>query len=152
MLKGHRYVVQDDVTYFMNETAERGGVVVLSTAGSGIALDQSSALVTYASNSSGKIPVGILQNDMVNIDLTRQILNRNKDEVQIGGKVTITVKGWHITDKINGTPTAGSKGYLQSSGYIGITQVSELVNPTLGRFMSTKDEAGFAKFEINLPQ
>ena len=44
----------------MNETATRGGMVVLSTGSSGSALDSSSALCTYAANSSGKKPLGIV--------------------------------------------------------------------------------------------
>ena len=70
----------------MNEVAERGGVVSLSTAGSGASLDNGNAVVTYAADPSGKVPLGLLINDMVNIDLTRQHLNQHKDEVQKGGK------------------------------------------------------------------
>lgn len=149
-LKGDRHVVQDDISYFMNETATRGGIVSLSTGGSGVSLDQAVNLVTYAANSSGKVPVGLLQNDVVNLDLTRQILNIHKDEVQIGGKVTLTKKGWHVTDFIVGSPTAGSSGYLSSSGYIQTTAATSLVNPYVGRFMTSKDENNFAKFELNI--
>lgn len=149
-LKGDRHVVQDDISYFMNETATRGGIVSLSTGGSGVSLDQAVNLVTYAANSSGKVPVGLLQCDVVNLDLTRQILNIHKDEVQIGGKVTVTKKGWHVTDFIVGSPTAGASGYLSSSGYIQTTQATSLVNPYVGRFMTSKDENNFAKFELNI--
>ena len=149
-LKGDRHVVQDDISYFMNETATRGGIVSLSTGGSGVSLDQAVNLVTYAANSSGKVPVGLLQNNVVNLDLTRQILNVHQDEVQIGGKVTLTKKGWHVTDFIVGSPTAGSSGYLSSSGYIQTTAATSLVNPYVGRFMTSKDENNFAKFELNI--
>ncbi|SVD63282.1 uncharacterized protein METZ01_LOCUS416136, partial [marine metagenome] len=66
-LKGDRYELETDISWFMNETNERGGIATISTAGSGAALDQSAALVVYAAEASGAVPVGILLNDMVNI-------------------------------------------------------------------------------------
>ena len=81
-LKGDRYELETTIDFFMNEVAERGGVATLSTAGSGAALDQSAALVSYATNQSGIAPIGILLNDMVNIDQTRQHINFHKNEVQ----------------------------------------------------------------------
>ena len=78
-LKGDRYEFETTIDFFMNEVAERGGVVTLSTAGSGAALDQSAALVTYAAAQSGQVPIGILLNDMVNIDQTRQHINFHKN-------------------------------------------------------------------------
>ena len=73
-LKGDRYEGMTDVSFFMNDTsAAKGGIAVLSTGGSGVALDQSKALVTYAASASGNVPVGLLLNDMVNIDLTLTI-------------------------------------------------------------------------------
>jgi len=92
-LKTDRSTLQTDISFFMNAAATRGGIASLSTGGSGAAMDQGAALVTYAANPSGKIPVGLLLNDMVNIDLTRQHLNQHKDEVQKGGKVTLLQKG-----------------------------------------------------------
>ncbi len=53
----------------MNEVATRGGIASLSTGGSGAAMDQGAALVTYAATASGKVPMGILLNDMVDLDL-----------------------------------------------------------------------------------
>lgn len=153
-LKGDRLELQHDISFFMNETATRGGVVVLSTGGSGAALDQSAALCTYASASSGKKPLGILMCDMVDIDLTRQHLNWHKNEVQKGNKVTLLTKGWVTTSNIEGSVAAGADGYLSSSGNIKTTvdPTGGLVaTPRLGRFLSSKDEDGYAKFEINLP-
>lgn len=152
-LKGDRLELQHDISYFMNEVAEKGGVVSFSTGGSGAALDQSAALVTYAANSSGKKPLGILLNDMVNLDLTRQHVNQHKNEVQKGGKVTILRKGWVLTNFVNGSPGVGSGAYLTSSGYLQITQSAaggEVCNPTVGTFISHVDEDGYAKVELKL--
>ena len=75
-LKADRHELQTDISFFMNEVATRGGIAILSTGGSGAAMDQSNALVTYSASPttaalaiSGIVPVGLLLNDMVNLDL-----------------------------------------------------------------------------------
>lgn len=151
-LKGDRNVIADDISFFMNETQERGIVVWASTAGSGAALDQSAALVTATTNPSGKQMIGLLLNDMVNKDLTRQHINWHKDEVQIGGKVTLMTRGWVVTNKIVGTPTVGQPAYVGLSGWLQPSVTSNVANtPLVGRFLSTKDEDGYAKVEVNIP-
>ena len=75
-LKPDRIETQTDVSFFMNNatssTIERGGIASLTAGGgSGVAMDDSSAVVVYATAASGTEPVGVLLNDVVNIDLTR---------------------------------------------------------------------------------
>ena len=147
-LKTDRSTLQTDISFFMNEAATRGGVAALSTGGSGAAMDQGAALVTYAALPSGKVPVGVLVNDMVNIDLTRQHLNQHKDEVQKGGKVTVLRKGYVVTNAITGTPSAGDLAYASE---VVAGNVATSGTNTIGRFVSTKDEDGYAKVEVNLP-
>lgn len=155
-LKTDRSTLQTDISFFMNEAATRGGVVSVSTGGSGAAMDQGVALVTYVANPSGKVPVGLLLNDMVSIDLTRQHLNQHKDEVQKGGKVTLLQKGWVVTNTFEGTdPAVGNAAYLGHSGNIATSALAG--NPTnpahlvVGRFLSGVDEDGYAKVFIDLP-
>ena len=148
-LKGDRHELDTDISYFLNETAEKGQVVSISTQGSGAAMDNSSALATVAADGSGSIALGVLLNDVVNIDQTRQHINWHKNEVQQGGKVTILTKGFVVTDQINGAPTAGQVAYLNDSGLIGGTQDGD--STAIGRFLSTKDADGYAKVSINLP-
>ena len=157
-LKGDRYEFQTDISFFMNEVAERGGVVThsASAAPSGSALDSSVNLVTYVANPSGKVPVGVLLNDMVNIDLTRQHINWHKNEVQKGGKVTVLRKGYVLTNKIHatGTPAVGDYAYVADSGLISTSTRAITLDSgaqPIGRFMSAKDSDGYAKVEINLP-
>lgn len=147
-LKGDRYELDTDISFFMNEVATRGLVVSVSTAGSGAAMDHSVALATVKTNPSGVYALGILLNDMVNIDLTRQHLNQHKDEVQKGGKITILRKGFVTTDAISGTPTGGQDAYLAGTGLISSTQAAGA--PKIGQFLSAKDTDGFAKVSINL--
>jgi hypothetical protein len=131
----------------MNEVATRGLVVSVSTAGSGAAMDHSVALATVKTNPSGVYALGILLNDMVNIE-SRQHLNQHKDEVQKGGKITILRKGFVTTDAISGTPTGGQDAYLAGTGLISATQAAGA--PKIGQFLSAKDTDGFAKVSINL--
>ena len=152
-LKSDRYHISSRVDFFMNETAERGGVVSFSTGGSGAAMDQSQQLCTYSANPSGARPIGLLMGDMVNLDLTRQKLNPYKEEVQIGGKVTIWDKGEVVTNRIQSgiTITAGQTAYLHASGYLTNTNHLDHSNNIVGRWMSSKDQDGYAKVSINLP-
>jgi hypothetical protein len=157
-LKQDRSTLQTDISFFMNEVAERGGVASLSTAGSGASMDNGSAVVTYAANPSGKVPMGLLVNDMVNLDLTRQHLNQHKDEVQKGGKVTLLNKGWVVTDAIEGTaPNAGDLAYLGHSGNIAASDIAsddgdaDGSSRVVGRFLSDIDQYGYAKVYIDLP-
>ena len=131
----------------MNEVATRGGIAILSTGGSGAAMDNSSSLATTASGTN--VPLGIVLNDVVDIDQTRQHINWHKDEVQKGGKVTILTKGTVVTDQITGTPTAGMVAYLNTGGTVGAQAHGESL--AVGRFLSTKDADGYAKVAINLP-
>jgi len=160
-LKGDRYEFETTTDFFLNEVAARGGVVTLSTAGSGSALDQSAALVTYAAAQSGVTPIGLLLNDMVNIDQTRQHINFHKDEMQKGGKVTLLRKGWVVTNLIDPgvTIAKGDVAYVGPSGYLTNTNKAPLYNRqnrtagmVVGQFDSLKDEDGYAKVSINLPQ
>ena len=161
-LKADRYELETDVSFFSNNAATtRGGLVIHdSTAGSGAAMDQGVALVKEAdlAYAGTDIPVGILLNDIVNKDLTRTHLNHFKDEVQLGGKVTILRKGWVVTNKIDGvTVVAGEIAYGSTAGTVG--NLTNLCpgnavasgNYAIGRFLSAKDEDGYAKVEVNLP-
>ena len=158
-LKTDRSTLQTDISFFMNDNgATRGGVVALSTGGSGASMDNGAALVTYSPVPSGKVPVGLLVNDMVNIDLTRQHLNQHKDEVQKGGKVTLLTKGWVVTSNLEGTsPAAGNAAFLAHSGNLSTTDLStddsdaDGSTRVVGRFLSGVDEDGYAKVFIDLP-
>lgn len=162
-LKTDRRHVDSDISNFMNATAERGGIVsVGSTAApSGSAMDQAENLVEYVATAlSGIKPVGVLMNDVVNLDLTRQHINFHKDEVQIGGKVTVWKKGVVVTDRIypGHTPAKGGRAYVGHSGYFATSNVGGAdhtdVNhegKVVGRFESAKDENGFARVYVDLP-
>ncbi len=157
-LRGDRQQLHDDISFFATATATRGGVVSASTAGSGAAMDQAAAVVAYKANPSGAQPLGILLNTVVNEDLTRMHRNWHKDEVQVNSKVTVLMKGTVVTDMIytGHTPAVGGYAYVGHSGYIAASDVAtDHVNAArtrvIGVFLSTKDEDGFCKVSVNLP-
>ncbi len=154
-LKPDRVELATDISFFMNEVAERGGIAVISTVGSGAAMDQAEALVTYNTQlPSGLQPVGLLLNDMVNIDQTRQHINFHQDEIQLGGKVALLTNGWVVTNRIvtEITPDLNDFAYVAESGLLTDTPNASPANtPLVGRFLSTMDEDGYAKVQISLP-
>lgn len=149
-LRPDRYTVAEDVSYFMDTTGEAGGILTISTAGSGVSLDDASNVVAYHATGSGKIPVGALVNDVVNRDLTKTHLNYYKNEVQVGDKVNILTDGWIVTNMVLNSPTAGAVAYVGNSGYFVSTQPNTGWAPC-GRFLTSKDSDGYAKVYVKLP-
>lgn len=147
-LKGDRNELDTDISFFINETAEKGQFMSISTAGSGSAMDNSSAVVTAAAEASGALFAGVILNDVVNIDQARYHINWQKDEVQQGGKVTLLRKGFIVTDQVTGTPTAGQDCYLADAGKCSAS--ADGTSPKIGQFLSIKDAAGFAKVAVNV--
>ena len=149
-LKPDRIELLTDVSFFMNSTATRGGVasVVVSSSGVGVSMDDANAVVAYAATASGAKPVGLLLNDVVDLDLTRQHINWHKDEVQVGGKVTLLRQGQVTTNLVAGTPSAGADAYVANNGYISTTQAAGAVK--VGQFLSAVDSNGYAKVSVNL--
>ena len=163
-----KYTIGTDITCFMNETGEKGEVLVYSTGGSGVAMDDPNAVVTTpAADPSGQRIAGVLLNDVVNLDLTRQHINWHKDEVQLGGKVTLLRQG-EITTNIlasGETPSIGDPAYVgqttlaaggTAQGCVTNTAVTDTTvneaNPKyrVGTFKSTVDSDGYIRVEVNI--
>jgi hypothetical protein len=147
-LKPDRIEHLTDISFFMNTTEERGGVASFSSIGAGVAMDDADAVVAYAAAASGSVPAGVLLNDVVNLDLTRQHINWHKDEVQVGGKVTLLRVGQITTNLVDGTPSAGDSAYVGASGNISTTGGTDVAK--IGTFLSTKDADGYAKVAVNI--
>ena len=155
-LKPDRIELLTDVSFFMTSIpagstyVERGGVVsvVTATSGVGVSMDDGNAVVAYGASVSGK-PVGVLLNDVVNLDLTRQHINWHKDETQVGGKVTLLRVGQVTTNQLvaGTTPSAGADAYVGVSGLIGTSSTNAV---KIGQFLSAKDADGYAKVSVNL--
>jgi len=157
-LKADRYEESTDISFFSSSTGVRGMVVCLDAAAlagaSGAGMDQGENTVSPQAAAVTDIPVGIILNDVVNKDLTRTHLNQFKDEVQLGGKVTVMTRGWVVTNNVTGTPKAGDLAYAsETTGEVSTVAATAAAsgNLALGRFMSRKDADGYAKVYINLP-
>lgn len=151
-LKPDRIEAYTDISFFMNDVAERGGVVVHSTGtlvGSGIAMDDPNAVVEYAADQSGRYPAGLLLNDVVNLDLTRQHINWHKDEVQVGSKVTLLRQGQATTNLVEGSLTIapGAPAYVGASGLLTTSSTNSV---QVGRFLRGYDADGYVKVDINI--
>jgi hypothetical protein len=151
-LKGDRWEFYTDISYFCDAATERGVVLVHSSSGSGIALDQTAAVVTLPGTgvTTALKPAGLLMNDMVEYDATRYHLTGLKDEMKVGGKCTLLKRGWVVTNMLATgiTPTAGDVAYLAPNGKI--TNATTNSPPAIGKFLSGKDENGYAKVEVDL--
>ena len=158
-LKPDRVEHLTDLSFFMNETGNRGGIVTfrVSAAASGAAMDDANAKVGYPTGTSAaefgtqnQKPAGLLLNDVVNLDLTRQHINYHKDEVQKGSKVLLLQRGTVVTDQLSGTPTAANIGatlYFDQDGKLG---VGANASAPVGRLLSIKDADGYAKVSIDI--
>jgi hypothetical protein len=160
-LKRDYQVVQyADPQYWMSVAHTRGGIVSLSTTGSGLAFENQGTtaspkpLVAYVANSSGTNPVGLLLNDAVDIDETKYHASFHKDEFIVPGKPAIMRKGWVMTNNYVGSPTGGNPAYLSSSGAVTPTLHSTgglVATPRIGTFLGSPSEDGYVKLEVNLP-
>ncbi len=155
-LKGDRsYNIGAKIDTFMDTTAERGFFVVYTTAGSGTNLDDSANVVAVPTGQepSGTKPAGLLLNDVVDLDLTRQHLNQYKDEVQVGSKVTILRVGEVTTDALEAgiTPTAGDKAYYNVSGQLtNVAPTGVAAADKIGDFRGSVDADGYIKIDVNM--
>ena len=152
-LKMDRQVDASELGYFVNEVAERGNIVSIQTGGSGIALDSPANVAYVAAGASGVKPLGMLLTDMVDVDVTRQSVNWFKDQSQIGSKASIMTKGWVVTNRVTGTPTAHQLAALGPSGTVtgvAVGTASAATAPIVGTFRSGLSEEGFAKVYIDL--
>jgi hypothetical protein len=145
--------------WYMNEVAAVGGIVCISTGGSGAALDNQGTasspipLCTYKASSSGGIPLGLLMTEVVSLDTAKFHANFHKNQIAKPGKVTIVKRGIFHTNFYTGTtPTAGADAFLASSGYVQMQTTPGLANtPRIGKFWTTPSEDGYVKLEVNLP-
>ena len=71
-----------------------------------------------------------------------------QDEMQKGGKCLLLRRGFVVTDQVSGTPTVGQAAYLFEHGQITAEGAGDLTQ--VGRFLSTKDNDGYAKVAINI--
>ena len=113
-------------------------------------MDDSLAVVTTViANPSGQKPAGLLLNDVVNLDLTRQHINWHKDEVQTGSKVALLRQGQVTTNSVVSgvAPTIGEDAYFGVNGKLTNVSTAGATSSGIkvGRFLSVKVPMGTSK-------
>ncbi len=147
-----------DITNFWTTVAaEKGGCASVVTQGSGAAIGQNIVdepnVVGYAASASGSVAKGILlQTVSAVMSANRDFINFENGEIRPGEKCTLVTKGFVVTDMITGTPTVGGIAYLGASGNISTASGSfgGATTPSVGRFETTVDAAGFARVSIDI--
>lgn len=134
------------IKYFMVETAERGCIVNLDANG-GAGMDSPDATVSLPLGASGN-PAGVLMNDVVDLNLTRTHINWHQDQVQVGNKVDVLVRGVVRTNSLKSgdTPAAGDPAYYAANGEFTTTSGSDQV----GKFAGPADADGYVEVEVNV--
>jgi hypothetical protein len=147
-LKPNRIELPDGsrIKYFMTEEAERGGIVIYGPT-SGEGMDDPDAIVSLPGSGTGS-PAGVLMNDVVDLDLTRMHINQHKDEVQVGNKVDIIVRGVIQTNMLveGDTPSAGDDAHYAAGGLF----TTDTDSVKVGKFASGVDADGYVEIEVNV--
>ena len=133
------------IKYFLNETAERGCIVIFDRSG-GEGMDDPDASVSVPAGATG-VPAGVLMNDVVNLDLTRQHINWHQDEVQIGNTVALLRRGFIRTNRVDSsTFAAGDPAHYTTSGVF----TTGTTSPQVGVFVGEKDSDGYVEVEVSI--
>lgn len=138
-------------TYFFTGIGERGGIASLNKeqphANKGI------LTVSYNEDTTCK-PVGILCCDVVDIDLYKTPYAFDNNKVRKGSVVKIISNAVVVTNQIVGEPKPGHMGLMYQKGQILVYDYPKLPKSMrkyfVGRFLSGKDQDGFAKFSIGV--
>lgn len=153
-LKSDRNVIDTDISLVCNTVVAKGLFVCYGTAASGVG-NETPGVVSVASNPSGYKVAGLTLASFVDIDQTRQHRNFMKDEQVIGEKAPLLRKGYVVTNSLAScTPLPGQPAYLTVNGTITNTISAtggEVATPRVGEFVTSKDEDGYVKININLP-
>lgn len=153
-LKGPRVIIETDITFTCQSTTNRGVVLCRTLAGSGVALGNLAGQASLSASPSGLRVAGLLMNDVVNIDPTRQHINFQQDQTLVGQRCTLLRKGRVTTDQISGSPNDGDTAYLTTNGQLTPTMSATgglVATPKIGVFDGIKDENGFITVDVNLP-
>lgn len=143
-----RQVFQTNIKYALNEVAERGKIASILPGTTAAGEVTTSVVPTGV----GVRAVGILLDDVEDLNFDRHGEYRQRNVVDIGSVVGLAVKGDFETDQITGTPVAGNPAFLNVNGTISPTQLTDGNNPApqVGWFQSAPNANGFASVHIDL--
>lgn len=134
-------------TYFFDGVGERGGIASVNKEQPYI--NRGILVVSYNEDLSCR-PVGILCHDVVDIDLNKTPYIPGGSTVRSGSMVGVISDGIVVTNQIIGDPQPGHLGLLYQSGQILVWAYPKLPKSMrkylVGKFLTKKDQDGFAKF------
>jgi len=141
----NRQVFQTRIRYALSEVAERGGIVHASATAGEVSY-------TSVSPTGGALPLGILLDDVEDLNFDRHPEYLQRNVVDVGSVVGIANEGEFQTDLIVGSPTQGAPAYLHASGLVSPTQLSDGITdaPRVGTFLTALDANGFATLYVEL--
>lgn len=141
----NRQVFQTTIKYAVNEVAVRGGIVSMSAT-------PGEALYLTVPTGSTVHPIGILLDDVEDLNFDRHPEYLQRNVVDVGSVVGIANKGEFETDQLVGSPTQGQPAYLHPNGQIGPTQLTDglFPAPRVGTFRTAPNANGFASVLIDL--
>jgi hypothetical protein len=144
-----RQVFQTNIKYSLNAVAERG---VVCTILPGSTTD-GEVEVLAAATGAGLQAVGILLDDVEDLNYDRHGEYRQRSVVDVGSQVGLCVKGDLETDQISGAISAGQDAYLGANGQLTATQADDGLGnlaPRIGWFQTGLNANGFASVHVDL--
>jgi hypothetical protein len=154
-LKPDRSIAEWNTNLVCNDVAPAGSVLCYYTSGSGAGFREDRGVAKLVAAQSGSVPAGLLVSNFVSIDETRgQHRNWAKTEQVLGEPAPLVRRGHVTTNLVIGSPSAGNPAYLIGSGYVTPTiGAGGLAHtPRVGTFETAKDEDGYCRLYVSLPQ
>ncbi len=144
-LSPSRQIFQSNVDYSLNQIAERG---VICSINAGTTPNGEVVVATGV----GVTPIGLLLDDVEDLNFDRHGEYRQRNVVDIGSVVGLAQECEILTDQLTGTPVAGNTAYLGINGTVSptLTFDNTTVSPIVGKFLSAANANGFAKVRIDI--
>ena len=142
----NRQVFQTTIRYAVAAVAVRGGILSYSsTAGE----------AEYDVDGSGALALGILLDDVEDLNFDRHPEYLQRNVVDIGSVVGIANKGVFQTDQVvtGNLPAQGNPAYLHPNGQVSTVLLDDGVgntSPLVGAFRSALDANGFVSLLVDL--
>jgi hypothetical protein len=132
--KADRTIENDNISYFMSECADRGTIVSCKNEHE------------VHRQRAFENPIGVLLNDVVDIDMVRQPIgyyHNDEAKAMLGDRVSIVTKGKLIMC-VDGRAVAGEAAWSYNGN------VNSHGGIRIGTFLSSSDDEGFAKVQIDM--
>lgn len=159
-LKPNRNPIIDSVRYFVSTTGD-AGVIVFAQTGQPAptqTMDSTYAVAQIVNgNPSGRVPVGLLLQSVVNIDLSKQAQTPEAEQVQVNSKAQLGILGTWSTNKLGAASQFGTGTVYPATVYAGpsglfFTSAGYAASgwPAVGKALGAVDTDGYVAIRVNL--